>query len=363
MRKLASVQIIDKLDPIPGADKIERATVLGWEVVVRKGQFQVGDKCIYIECDSQLPVRPEFEFLRERKFRVKIIRLRKQISEGLIFSLAELGVKDFKVGTDISAILGITKHNPEAEQEKESTTRVPKNKTLQYFMKYAWFRNIWNALNPREKKGWPEYLRKTDETRIQAFPQELSKCTNVVVSVKLDGQSGSFFLYSKKNFLGITKRVFGVCSRNLYLKTKHNCNWWNIAIKENIEAKLRRFSKDICIQGEVIGPGIQDNKYHLTELKLYVFNVWDIKRQCFFTFEEMRAFCSIAGFQMVPIVHVGELPFKEVHQLVEYADAPDTIDPSIPREGIVIRSVDNYYGDRPISFKVINPSFLLKYDL
>lgn len=76
MRTLASIQRIDALEPIAGADQIEKAKILGWELVVKKNEFKVGDLCIYCEIDSVLPEKPEFEFLRPRKFRVKTIRLR-----------------------------------------------------------------------------------------------------------------------------------------------------------------------------------------------------------------------------------------------------------------------------------------------
>ena len=92
MRKLATVQEIETLSPIDGADSIVKATMkgLGWECVVKKGEFNVGDKIIYIEVDSVVPDKPEYEFLRERKFRVRTIRLKKQISQGLILPITAL---------------------------------------------------------------------------------------------------------------------------------------------------------------------------------------------------------------------------------------------------------------------------------
>ena len=86
-RKLAHIELIESLKPIIGADKIEVATVLGWECVVKKDEFKVGDKIIYIEVDSVLPEKPEFEFLRDRKFKIKTIKLKGQISMGLILPL------------------------------------------------------------------------------------------------------------------------------------------------------------------------------------------------------------------------------------------------------------------------------------
>ena len=78
MRKLASIQKIKALEPIPNADAIEKATVLGWQLVVKKGEFEVGDLCVYCEIDSVMPNRPEFEFLKPRKMRIRTLRLRGQ---------------------------------------------------------------------------------------------------------------------------------------------------------------------------------------------------------------------------------------------------------------------------------------------
>jgi RNA ligase (TIGR02306 family) len=94
MRKLASIQKIVDIRPIDGADKIEVAQVLGWEVVVaKKDEFKVGDLVIYIEIDSIVPDKSEFDFLRDRKFRVRTIKLRKQVSQGLILPLSILPSK------------------------------------------------------------------------------------------------------------------------------------------------------------------------------------------------------------------------------------------------------------------------------
>lgn len=90
MRKLAHVEKIASIQPIDGADRIEVATVLGWQVVVKKDEFKVGDLCIYIEIDSVLPEIEDFEFLRDKKFRIKTQKLRGQISQGLILPLDAL---------------------------------------------------------------------------------------------------------------------------------------------------------------------------------------------------------------------------------------------------------------------------------
>jgi RNA ligase (TIGR02306 family) len=118
-RKLASVQKIISIDPIPDADKIEKATILGWEVVVaKKDNFKVGNLAVYIEVDSVLPDCAEFEFLRDRKFRIKTIKLKKQISQGLVLPLSVLpDCHYYKEGEDVTAILKIKKYDPEGDLE------------------------------------------------------------------------------------------------------------------------------------------------------------------------------------------------------------------------------------------------------
>ena len=62
MRKLASIQRIKSLEPIEGKDRIELCTILGWDVIVQKGEFKEGDLVVYCEYDTVLPIKPEFEF-------------------------------------------------------------------------------------------------------------------------------------------------------------------------------------------------------------------------------------------------------------------------------------------------------------
>ena len=132
-RMLASVQKVVSLSPIPGADKIEVARILGWDVVVKKGQFKVGDCGVYIEIDSIVPPTAPFEFLKERKYRVRIIKLRGQVSCGLFMPFDELGVKHYTEGRDLTALLGILKYEPDPENEQKMYKSKPKNWQLKKF--------------------------------------------------------------------------------------------------------------------------------------------------------------------------------------------------------------------------------------
>jgi hypothetical protein len=171
MRKLATIQKISELRPIPGADKICVALLegLGWEIVIRKDEFKVGDTAIFIEVDSVVPDRPEFEFLRERKFKVKTIRLKKQVSQGLIVPLSVLHTlqSKFEIGLDVTEELGIKKYDPQLQEEQTLQSTKHRSKFMKFAMRFAPFRFVYMLLNSKEKGNFPSWISKTDEERIQ----------------------------------------------------------------------------------------------------------------------------------------------------------------------------------------------------
>lgn len=170
-RKLASIQRIAKLEEIPDADKIEKATVLGWEVVVaKKDNFEVGDFCVYCEIDSILPDKPEFEFLRERKFRIRTIKLKGQISQGICFPLSILPGWNHREGDDVTELIGVRKYDPQAEFERKEMERlagIDKNRMDKFLKRYSWYRKL--IFKPK-RTPIPTFIKKTDEDRIQLFP-------------------------------------------------------------------------------------------------------------------------------------------------------------------------------------------------
>uniref|UniRef100_A0A6M3LL44 Hint domain-containing protein n=1 Tax=viral metagenome TaxID=1070528 RepID=A0A6M3LL44_9ZZZZ len=198
MRKLATIQRIEKLEPIEGADRIEKATVLGWETVVKLGDFNEGDLCIYIEIDSILPIHEVFDFMANRKYRVKTAKFKKQISCGLVMPLDILkyfkGGEDITlaVGLDVSEILGVRKYDPEAAKEKRMfihSSRKKRNFILEYMLSYPWFRKLcWN-FGYKSVYNFPFFLSKTDEERIQNIPHVFKqyKDTEMYSMEKLDG--------------------------------------------------------------------------------------------------------------------------------------------------------------------------------
>ena len=366
-RQLASLQRVLAVEPIPGADRIEIATVQGWSCIVLKSEnISVGDLVVYIEIDSIVPAREPFLFLEPRKYRVRTIKMKGVISQGLAMPISAFPeITKIAEGLDITELLGITKYDPEAIKEQR-TSRVVDTKphpVREFFMQFAWFRALHRYLYPGAKKGWPSFIHKTDETRIQNYGATVMAKLDedYYITEKLDGQSGTYFVIYTKSLFGGRKPMFGVCSRNLYLKTKHACTWWNIAQQYDIERKLRSVGKEICIQGEIIGQGIQGNKYGLSGLDFYVFNVWDITKQEYYPYQDLVKFCKTLGFKMVPVVaECVKLP-KTLPEIIALSKGKSVLNPKILREGIVARTMTNLPNGTPLSWKSIDGDFLLKH--
>lgn len=359
MRKLASIKIIDNIQPIEGADMIELASVGGWNVVVAKDVgHKVGDMVIYCEIDSFLPIREEFEFLRKSSykkmgdqegFRLKTIKLRGQISQGLVLPISVLGGPDemkigiskqpwgdqlqlgpydnalvIEEGLDVTEVLGIQKYDP----------LVPAQ------------------LVGKVKGQFPSFLRRTDEERVQNLSKEYEEWKfqsshQFYVTEKLDGSSATF--YYKDG-------AFGVCSRNLELLETDDNTYWKVAREMKIEERLRELGRNLSIQGELIGEGIQGNRYKIKGHTVRFFNVFDIdKFQRLGLRDLIHIIENVLGFQTVPILSTSYMLPSTVAELLEYAESKSVLNETAEREGIVIRSIDN-----TISFKAISNKFLLK---
>lgn len=336
-RKLASIQRIIDISPIEGADRIEVCRVLGWHCVVGKNEFKVGDLVVFLEVDSVTPVKPEFELLKDSGYRVKTRRFRKQISQGLCLPLSivsnysqEEFDKNVPEGYDLTQALQIQKYEPYIAAQLAGQVKGP----------------------------FPEFFFKTNEDRIQGFPQILEKHQGKLfyVSEKVDGTSFSCFLNNNE---------FGVCSHNLELKETENNTYWKIARELDLEGRLRKVGMNLGLQGEVLGSGVQGNKYKLSGLQLKLFNVFDIDKRRYLCYPDFAEMVTRLQLEAVPIITANyELP-KTVDELVEFSKGRSLLNKDTPREGIVLRPlVEEYepllYGR--LSFKTINPDFLIKYD-
>ena len=362
MRKLCSVQKIEWLRPIEGRDFIELAGVLGWQVIVKKGEFSVGDLCVYVEIDSQLPEKPEFEFLRSKKFRIRTMKMAGVISQGIVFPLTILPAREkpWEIGEDVTSIMEVTKYDPQEQEDEpwyknQNAMTVPKKWYQKLpLMRFTWYRKMFG---PKSRKaGFPDFISKTDETRIQSAPWLLnSDDLYWVATEKVDGTSGTFALVRQKHFLRKDTFEYIVCSRNLRL-LKDNSIYWQVSDKYNIEYALRNLIGNhdwVAIQGECIGPKIQKNKYNRNSPELYVFNlIYPEGRRPSMS---AKGLLETRGLDFVPIVWEKFTLPETVEEMIKLAHGQSALADTL-REGLVVRSLD---GKK--SFKAVDPEFLLKY--
>lgn len=352
-RKLATVRVVADKRPIEGADLIEMVVIDGWECVVKKEEnLNIGDPVVYIEIDSIVPDRPEFEFLRPRKFRVRTIKLRGQVSQGLVLPLSILRGKKYKVGDDVTDELGILKYDPELLKERTQSIPKPTSWLGKFLMKFKWYQN-WRR-RKYGQKVFPGWIAKTDESRVQnivkVFNEHQTKNTEFFVTEKLDGQSFTIFIDAKNKV--------GIASRNLQVSTKVKSNYSVMFEKANLGEVITNIKKEtgasrVVIQGELCGPGIQKNKYKLDDFDFYVFNLITDNTKNNYTV--MKSIVERHGLKTVPLLEESYTLPETISDIVEYSKGNSTLLESQKREGIVVR--DLKYNT---SFKVINPDFLLE---
>ena len=326
--KLASIQIITDIRPIEGADRIEAATVLGYQTVIKKGEFRPGDCCVWHEPDTVAAEKPEYEFLRKQGFRLKVSRFKGQVSQGLALPLPILPATNYAVGDDVTEVTGIRKYE--------------------------------KPLSPNlvgvAKGAFPSWMPKTDEPNLRSFPDTLDEFTgrDCIVTQKVDGTSGTFYLRAGE---------FGVCTRNLELLDDPASMFWRVAREHRLREALATLEGDLALQGEVHGEGIQVNHLGVKGVSFAVFNLFDIGKHAYVDHKTMEEFCRATGLPMVRTVWLGEFRFT-LPELVALASAQDYA-PGQPAEGIVIRPVEearsrNLESGR-LSAKVIGERYALKH--
>ena len=380
-RALAYIQHVTNIRPIEGADNIEQCNVLGWNLICKKGEFHEGDPCVYIEIDSKVPEREEFEFLRAKGFKVKTMKLGKFncISQGL--AMPQSAFKELtglSEGTDVTDILGIKysvqednvrKGNGDPNAKYKSMAarhqKIFKQKWARWMMRRSWGRKIMFFFFGKKKdnpRSFPTFVSKTDEERVENQPWRIGDGKTYLATEKLDGTSCTYALERK----GRNKFEFYVCSRNVRQQDEkqecyHDHNiYWDLAFKYNIEQHLKDFLnqfpqlKWVCIQGEGVG-SVQGNPLKLTEDDLYIFN---------FKESQTGRWSSIAGagqvrewgMKWVPILGEVQMP-DTMEELKVLATGKSKVNPNVMREGIVYRSLDG--SD---SFKNVSREYLLKHN-
>ena len=402
-RELAYVVIIDKILPIEGADRVEQAVVGGWHIMIRKGQFKPGDAAIYFEIDSKVPETEPFEFLASKHYKVKTQKYFKGtvISQGLLMSAEDfgwhvvpkceplystpyivdneshdhhvenesrfltekLGVKYAVDEDNIRKAASADKYKKMAQRHGKLFAKQP----FRWLMKRIWGKKLLFLFfgKKKDKAGWPAWVSKTDEERVQNMPWILEDKDEWIATEKIDGTSTTFTLKRGNKF---KKDEFYVCSRNVvFTKDKKDCYYdsnvyLEMAEKYNIYEKMtdllhNHFSDCdwITIQGETYGQGIQKRDYNLKEHNFMAFNFITSKDGRWDTIKMQDLLEKHYGIPCVPIVDPHFILPDTVDELLEYATGSSVIDGGM-REGIVFR-----YKDGTKSFKAVSNEFLLKY--
>jgi RNA ligase (TIGR02306 family) len=398
MRQLVSIKTVTDIQPIPEADRIEVATIDGgWKVVVKKQEFEINDKCLYFEIDSILPTQdPRFSFLDKdaknfewgRGARLRTIKLKKQISQGLALPI-KVFQYEIDSGKDLTKILGVRKwedsdtigENP----EQENTSKKQQGKFLRSLSKImpkfirGRYMGFVNSLYKNTKGDFPNFIRKTDQERVQSWNKFFSKEENLKkqfeVTIKMDGSS--LTVYKNKSDIGICSRnmtvwkkvQYGIIKRMLGFKNnkiKLDSNFTKVAAKTNIVEALEKLNMNIAVQGEMVGPGANGNRAFLKDLEYHIFDVFDIDKQCYVGYlERLEILKKLKenGFTG-NIVHevafdtLEKLDLTSIEKCLKFAESVKLPGNDNIVEGIVFKS-----SDGKISFKAVSNEYLLKWKL
>jgi RNA ligase (TIGR02306 family) len=337
-RKLATIRLVKEIRPIEGADRIECALLDGWQCVVPKGDFKPGDKAVYFEIDSFLPLEERYEFLRKSSFRkmgeaegfrLKTIRLKGTLSQGLAMPISQfpelIAMEDDLLLTER---LNVKLYEPP----------------------------IPASLGGTVKGNFPSFIPKTDEERIQNMPEIFSDYTVYEETEKLDGTSMTVFN---------TSEDFGVCGRNWMFNMDNENSYMQCAKSMGFEKALKDFGRNMALQGELCGEGIQGNKYRLTGREFFLFNIFLIDENRYaLPKERFELHHSLNekyfDMRLKHVPYVGEVliptQLHDIPAVLEQVKGPSQLCADTPREGSVFKSLKS--GK---SFKGINNDFLLKY--
>lgn len=401
IRELAYIVKIDAIHPIEGADRVEVSQVGGWKIMTRRGQFKPGDYAIYFEIDSKVPEVEPFMFLEPKHFEIKSQKyFRGQvISQGLL-----MGIEDFtsldnppawalslearvKEGKDIlneglTEAIGVTyakeednkRKAPSEDKYKKMAQRRPnifKKPWARWMMKRQWGRKVmffFFGKKKDKKGGWPQWVKKTDEERVQNMPWLFPGDPNKrwIATEKIDGTSTTFTMRGRGR-----KRQFLVCSRNVVFdKPDKKCFYetnvyTEMEKKYNMEAvltvlmdKIYPKADFVTIQGETYGAGIQKRDYGLKDHAFAAFNLIisepDIGVHRYNPID-MKIVLDPLDVPCVPIVDTDFRIPDTCDEILSIAEGSSKIDNG-PREGLVFRTTDGVE-----SFKAVSNTFLLKY--
>ena len=400
-KRLAYTVKIKDVKPIEGADKIELAQVMDYTVVVKKNEFQPGDIAMYIEVDSILPDGldpvlkqkyedikngkelseatkdeikaalaavqeqsryPYFEFLRDKKFKIKSMKLSKfgVISQGILFRLDTVGITEkLDVDVDLTNRFNVTEIVQDAEEA--GLVQEPRNKFFKFLMRYKWFRKL--KLGAKFICDWKaEWPGKSDEENVQKVFSKMKAQygdKEWVATEKLEGQNITVYSYTTRGWFGKKKKI-GVCSRTRNLPEKgFGAPFWNTVKRLRYDEKIKNIPGEWFCRGEHIGPGIQGNIYNLPRTEIRFFDFYQKKDGKFvkLSFEESIEFSKKWDLPFVPVLDEHYVLPETAQEMLEQSDKNTVFGNNLShkREGFVLRLRDDY----KVSFKVKNPFYTI----
>lgn len=355
MRKLLTVRKIIDIKSIPDADTICTYYIDGWPVVDKIGKYSINQLVLFAEIDSWIPTtlapflskgKEPSEYNGVKGERLRTIKLKKQLSQGLILPLST----DYTNGLPYGTAFVEKEINGETEVQFVNEY----DDLTEFFDIQLWEKPVSYCSKGGMPKGnWPWFLRKTDQERIQNIPFDSIKDESWYVNEKLDGSSMTVYVNGEDS---------GVTSKNVDLKEDDTNKWWIVAKKYDLIQKVKSTGRNLAIQGELVGPDTCENKYGLTELKFYGFNVWDIDKQEYFLPKERLDLFRELQIPYCPEVYEEFIPSKSNEtrdSLLKLAEGYSDLSRVKPvlQEGFVFTSCT----ERGKSFKVISNEWLLKY--
>lgn len=412
-RELCYIVSIDAIEPIIGSDNCEAAVVGGWKIMTRKNTFKVGDLAVYFEIDSKVPEKEPFMFLQSKHFKVKTQKYTfggkgNFISQGLLMPLTDFPdlfeydivtgagwiytykakpnikkVEDaiVNIHDGLTELLGVKYSVIEDNKRKSNSNKYTKmvsrhqklfrkNKLVKWLYQRKWGKELLFLFlgKKSDKRTWPDWVRKTDEERVQNLPQLFpGDNTEWIVTEKIDGSSTTFTMSGRGR-----REQYYVCSRNVCFdkpekneKLFYDTNIYEeMAEKYDIQNKLRQILEEhkdwdfITIQGETFGPSVQKRNYNLQEREFNAFNlVYGTKENSYIRMNSIDMKILLDKYQ-IPSVPILDKHYKlpqTIEEMINYADGPSTIDGEL-REGVVLRTYDGIN-----SFKAVSNQFLIKF--
>jgi RNA ligase (TIGR02306 family) len=349
---IVEVCSIDKVENHQNADRLDIVEVKGWNCIVGRDQYKIGDLVVFVPPDSIIPQnlieKYNLEYLRNGG-RVGSTRLRGCLSQGLILDLPE---GKWKIGDDVAKELGITKWEPPAASYQVSTKTTGKKKMNPDFDKYTDIENIKNYNDVFKPDDYVVITEKVHgcNARYGNLPIHIDKRCSLLTKLKL---------WWKKKCGETHEFIYGSHNVQITNNSKHKSFygddvWGKVAEKYRLAEVI---PEDYIVYGEVYGKGIQDLTYGLNDIDLVVF---DVKyKNKYLPWNEVENFCEKHNLPIVPLLYQGS--FKNTN-LENLTNGKSILNSFQIREGCVIKMWDES-NDTRIGRKIlksVSPDYLLR---